>query len=653
MFSRRKFLQSAALFGAGLFIPRQITGPVPSLDAHPRLDPTLIPKYAATLIVPPAMTMHSVINTPEGEVDYYEIGVKQQDQQILPPGGPTNFNETTVWSYYAIGHPETFNYPAFTIEAQADRPVRVKWVNQLVDADNNYLPHLLAVDPTLHWANPAGPRDTRPTFTSQPFAYRGPVPLVTHVHGAHAEEESDGFTDAWFLPAAANIPPSYFKVGSHYDEFKAKFEAKYGQVWEPGSSVSQYKNDQRASTLWYHDHALGMTRLNVYAGPAGFYMVRGGDLDLSAGDLPSGNYENPIAIQDRSFYADGGLWFPDSREEFEGHFPGPYIPDSDISPIWNPEFFGETMVVNGRTWPVHHVEPRRYRLRFLNGCNARYLVLKLTDQNPDLDTPPYRSAAPFGLVGTEGGFLPAPVSLDTLLMSPAERMDVIVDFTDFEDGAEVYLVNLGPDEPYNGGVQDFANPATTGQVMKFVVDLDLTGEDTTLPFESIQLPDLTHLGPAKRTRLVSLNEEDFAVLNDIGPREAVLGTVEMVNGMPTPMPMMWGDPITEMPVQNEEEIWEIYNYTMDAHPIHIHQVMFEVVNRESMDGLTPPRSPESWETGFKDTVTAYPGEITRVKLLFDNLGLYVWHCHIVDHEDNEMMRPLRVVRQYFIPSVFS
>ncbi len=189
--------------------------------------------------------------------------------------------------------------------------------------------------------------------------------------------------------------------------------------------------------------------------------------------------------------------------------------------------------------------------------------------------------------------------------------------------------------------------------MKFVVDLDLTGEDTTLPFESIQLPDLTHLGPAKRTRLVSLNEEDSEVLNDIGPREAVLGTVEMVNGIPTPMPMMWGDPITEMPVQDEEEIWEIYNYTMDAHPIHIHQVMFEVVNRESMDGLTPPRSPESWETGFKDTVTAYPGEITRVKVLFDNLGLYVWHCHIVDHEDNEMMRPLRVVRQYFIPSIFS
>ena len=385
MFSRRKFLQSAALFGAGLFVPRQITGPVPPLDAHPRLDPTLIPKYAATLIVPPAMPMKDVITTPEGPVDYYEIGVTQKNQQILP----TNFNETPVWSYYAIGHLlETFNYPAFTIEAQADRPVRVKWVNQLVDADNNYLPHLLPVDPTLHWANPPGPRDMRPTFTTQPFAYRGPVPLVTHVHGAHVQEESDGFTDAWFLPDAANIPDKYFKVGSHYDEFKTKFEAKYGQEWEPGSAVFQYPNDQRAATLWYHDHALGMTRLNVYAGPAGFYMVRGGDSDLSAGELPSDDYEIPIAIQDRSFYADGNLWFPDSREEFDDHFAGPYIPDSDMSPIWNPEFFGQTMVVNGRTWPVHRVEPRRYRLRFLNGCNARFLVLKLTTEVPGTDSLP-------------------------------------------------------------------------------------------------------------------------------------------------------------------------------------------------------------------------------------------------------------------------
>ena len=103
----------------------------------------------------------------------------------------------------------------------------------------------------------------RPTFTTQPFAYRGPVPIVTHVHGAHAFEESDGYTDAWFLPDADNIPPEYFKVGTHYDEFKATFEAKYGQVWEPGSAVFQYDNDQRAATLWYHDHALGMTRLNV------------------------------------------------------------------------------------------------------------------------------------------------------------------------------------------------------------------------------------------------------------------------------------------------------------------------------------------------------------------------------------------------------
>ena len=246
-------------------------------------------------------------------------------------------------------------------------------------------------------------------------------------------------------------------------------------------------------------------------------MVRGGSSDLPAGDLPSGNYEIPIVIQGRSFYADGSLYFPDLREEFDD-FSGPFIPDSDISPIWNPEFFGETMVVNGRTWPVQHVEPRRYRLPPLKWLQCSTLHLGLTTEDPSLiwSISPYTSAVPFGVIGTEGGFLADAdkVQLETLLIAPAERMDVIVDFSTFEDGAEVYVVNLGPDEPYGGGVPGvdfpFADPMTTGQVMKFVVDLGLVGEDTTLAFESITLPELTRLGTAQRTRKVSLNEEDFA-----------------------------------------------------------------------------------------------------------------------------------------------
>jgi spore coat protein A len=279
---------------------------------------------------------------------------------------------TTVWGYGSINQQSTFNYPAFTMEAQVDRPVRVKWVNNLVDGSGNYLPHLLPVDPTLHWANPPGGadgRDMRPEFLKTPGPYTGPVPIVTHLHGGHSREESDGYAEAWDLPEANNIPPDYAMVGSFYDEFKATSESLLGATWAPGTVVFQYDNDQRASTLWFHDHTLGMTRLNVYAGPAGFYLLRGGSSDLPTGvlpgpapklgDLPGTTYnEIPIAVQDRSFNSDGSLFYPSSRAFFDG-FGGPYIPGSDVSPIWNPEFFGNTMVVNGRPWPFLEVEPRR------------------------------------------------------------------------------------------------------------------------------------------------------------------------------------------------------------------------------------------------------------------------------------------------------
>src|SRR6185369_10117308 len=166
--------------------------------------------------------------------DDYEIAVRQFQQQILPPGLPP----TTVWGYGSVADPATFNYPAFTIEAQVDRPVQVKWVNGLVDGAGNYLPHLLAVDPTLHWANPPGGidgRDSTPSFSSTPGPYTGPVPLVTHLHGGHSAEESDGYPEAWYLPAARNIPADYARVGSFYDEFKAKSERTVGAIWEPGS----------------------------------------------------------------------------------------------------------------------------------------------------------------------------------------------------------------------------------------------------------------------------------------------------------------------------------------------------------------------------------------------------------------------------------
>ena len=640
MITRRVFLTASLLAGAGQLIPWKrlrhvFAAPLPGGS----LNPLSILKFQMPLVIPPAMPKTGKI----GAIDYYELAVRQFKQQILPTGMPM----TTVWSYGSHTYPQTFNYPAFTIEADFHIPVRIKWINDLKDSSGNFLPHLLPVDPTLHWANPPGGiagRDSRPTFSGTPSRYTGPVPIVTHLHGGHNRQESDGYPEAWFLPAGISIPGGLAGEGTRYNVFKGEFKTKFGVEWEPGTATFQYENDQRATTLWYHDHTLGMTRVNVYAGPAGFYLLRRGPGDLPPAVLPGPApgpdahpfgkfYEIPLAIQDRSFNGDGSLFYPDSRTFFDG-FAGPYIPTSDVPPIWNPEFFANTMVVNGRTWPYLMVEPRRYRFRLLNGCNARFLILKMVTQS--LATRPASAALPFWQIGSDGGFLPAPVKLNELLLAPAERADVIVDFTGLPVGKAIYLINEGPDEPFAGGVPatDFspADPETTGQVMKFVVEPPAS-RDTIHDPARLTLPAFHPLGDARHTRQVSLNEQASSVFD--GPVAALLGTLE---GSNQPVPRHWNDSITEKPALNAIEMWEMYNFTEDAHPIHLHQVQFQLVDRQPIQG-GPVRPPERSETGFKDTVIAYPGEITRVKALFDLPGLYVWHCHILEHEDNEMMRP--------------
>jgi hypothetical protein len=384
--------------------------------SEPTLDPHDISKYEHPLVIPPVM--------PAVRANQYEIAVRQFAQQILSAGRPA----TTVWSYGSVLHPGTvaeggtFNYPAFTIEASWNVPIAVKWVNGLVDENGAYLPHLLPVDRTLHWANPellacmdgTAHTDCRPdaaagsTLLQAP--YDGPVPMVTHVHGAETFQDSDGYPEAWYLPAASDIPAGFDTTGRLFDEFRRA--SPLGALWEPGAAVFRYPNRQRATTLWYHDHTLGMTRVNVYAGPAGFYLLRGGpDGDafvddrttrrqrdgVLPGPAPSAGQgavplntpgdavrssirEIPIVVQDRSFNADGSLFYPDSRTFFDG-FEGPFFPDevtlesilamSDVAPIWTPEFFGNAIVVNGTTWPELEVAPALYRFRLLNGsCRA-------------------------------------------------------------------------------------------------------------------------------------------------------------------------------------------------------------------------------------------------------------------------------------------
>ena len=536
MLTRRQFIKATSATTMGLFVATQFGWVQKAVAQIPggTLDPVDVPKYQTPLLIPPVMPRAGTIKNMMGKnADYYEISMKQFPQQILPVGLPA----TTVWGYGAVAAASKrglliHNAPSLTIEAKHDRPVQIKWINDLVDGSGNYLPHLLPVDQTLHWANPPGGnagRDTRPDFTGQPTpgAYTGPVPMVTHVHGAvGVGDESDGYAEAWYLPAANDIPAGYATEGTWYDFFSGKAAAGYGAAWGPGYATFQYPNPDRASTNWYHDHTLGMTRLNVYAGPAGFYIIRGGpdgdDAVLDSrfgttavlpGPAPKENdkfppnktyYEIPIAIQDRSFNADGSLFYPDTREFFDG-ITGDFIPDGEFSPIWNPEFFGNMIMVNGNTWPFQTVEQRRYRFRFLNGCQSRFLILDF-NQIPGVEV---------WAIGNEGGFLAAPVNLtatngNRLLMGLAERADLIVDFTNVPVGNYV-LGNVGTRRTVRrrgpgSRTSTAADPASTGQIMEFRV-VPAVAPDPTTPPQFLVLPRSRRCRAETVTRPLALIEE--------------------------------------------------------------------------------------------------------------------------------------------------
>jgi spore coat protein A len=492
---------------------------------------------------------------------------RQKVHRDLPP--------TAMWGY-------NNSWPGPTFEARKGQAVSVKWINELP------LKHFLPVDPTIHGAEESVPE----------------VRSVVHVHGAQTLPDSDGYPDAWYTA-----------------------DGKLGPV--PGVNPARFPNEQQATTLWYHDHTLGITRLNVYAGLAGFYLIR--DEQEDALNLPSGRYEIPLMIQDRSFAADGSLRYPP--------------PQNGTHPMWMQEFFGENICVNGVATPFLEVEPRKYRFRMVNGSNSRFYHLTLVPADSEgkrngrpVDAPPFRQ------IGTDGGLLPAPLTLHYLIISPGERFDIVIDFSEHK-GLNLALINDAP-APYARGGE-----IVPSDVMLFKVTKPLAEKDTS------SLPDT--LGPwspmdpsqAVRERTLALTEMDrqpdgYTMIGLLGQKH-------------------WDDPITEDPKAGTTEIWSFANATGDVHPMHIHLVQFQVLNRQPFDAQTYattgklnltgiPMPPESNERpAWKDTIKTYAHYITRVIAKFDlppgtvvkpgDEFRYVWHCHVLEHEDNEMMRPYKIV----------
>ena len=588
MFTRRELLKRGAIGGAALMLPfegiarrvaAQTGGPIPGSTLLPYLDALPLPSVLKA--------MGSIKGVAQYQVTMAEF--RQQLHAQLPP--------TALWGYNG-------SYPGPTIEARSGQPISVRW--------NNNLParHLLPVDPTLHGA--MGPE----------------VRTVVHLHGAKVLPTSDGRPEAWFTPGFGEVGP----------------------VFDPAFKTYFYPNDQPAAHLWYHDHAIGITRLNVHAGLAGLYMLR--DPQEDALNLPKGKYEVPLVIQDRRFNVDGSMFFP--VRDWED-------PDPRVAPIWSPEFFGDTVLVNGKVWPFLDVEQRKYRFRILNGSNARFYHVRLTPEagGPDL---------PFIQIGADLGFLPAPVVVGDLLISPAERFDVIVDFSQVPVGTRFVLTNdalapypFGPDD-----APDPTVPGTTGQIMQFRV-VKRSGRDQSAIPTVISSP--VDLGPAVTERTLMLSELASALDNVI---HGQLGG-SPINATPDNPTggLFWHDPVTENPRAGSVEIWNIVNATGDAHPIHVHLVHFFVQERRLFDlptylatgEVVPVGDPIPLEPGEinapKDTVKAHQtdlpdlGMMTKIKMRFDlpNNAVvqpgdrlpYVWHCHIIDHEDNDMMRPYEVI----------
>lgn len=626
------------------------------------------------------------------------------------------YRGTWTWGYVANGPcpdkagPARSTYIGPIILARRGTPTRVRYVNELgTTATSRVIAYTTSTDQTLHWADPLGGganacaqavatnESPRPDCARN---YDGPIPAVPHLHGGEVPPQVDGAPDAWFTPDGRHGSSYYSRAGARHNE-----------------AIYTYPNTQEASPAWFHDHTLGTTRLNVYAGLAGVYLITDPNLHREPpGSLADPTGIVPLVVQDRMFDANGQLKMPN-----EG--------DTPEHPFWVDAFVGNVAVVNGKAMPYMNVEPRRYRFLVINGSNARTYDMALVDPITGAER------LPIWQIGTDGGYLDRPVKigatassgLHRLSLMPGERADVIVDFGDLPDGATVVL-NNDAGSP-NGGPPDLP------RLMEFRVTCGATrcpGEDTSFdPSTGAELRrwhPLVRLATAgapapaltvAKTRLLTLKE----VKGVHGTSEILVNNTRF-DGM-SPRPHGDFENVTvngtmvaysELPKEGQTELWEIVNLTVKPHPLHLHLAHFQVLNRQPLNtfgyeavyaasfpggtvqaGFGPPldyraamnsRSggkdggnpdvephlmgpampPDANEVGWKDTARVTPGQVTRLLVRWaptdksltapdlyypfhPNGGRgYVWHCHILDHEDNQMMRPLGIVPSSAAPT---
>lgn len=526
--TRRNFLHKSGMLMAGLAAGKVVSTRKEKPIQPPMLDVNSLARFVEPLPVPQIVSPMGTRPSPDDsklKIPYYKIAMEEVQTKVHRDMKPTS-----MWGYGGSS-------PGPTIETRSGQGVFVEWVNNLPTR------HFLPIDHHVH-----GAEGTKPD-----------VRAVTHLHGAKAPAESDGFPDAWIVPGK--------------------------------SALYHYPNHQDAATLWYHDHAIGITRLNIYAGMVGLFVIRDDFEDEL--NLPKGKYEIPLTLFDRSFDREGQLFYPISG-------------DPELE--WMPEVFGDAILVNGKMYPYLEVEPRKYRLRLLNTANGRFLHLHMSNGQE------------FHQIGTDLGLLPAPVPLKNLTLAPAERADMVVDFADHA-GENIVLTN------------DML------QVMQFRVSKAKVTDTSSMPSSIRPVPRIPESAAVQR-RILTLGEKDA------------------MSGLPEMMLLNnahWDSPITEKPKLDSVEIWELLNFTDDSHPIHLHLVRFQILDRRPFEPqayyyggkiqyIGPPKPPAPNEAGWKDTVQAHPGMVTRIITKFEGYaGVYVWHCHILEHEDNEMMRPYEVL----------